>query len=81
MTNGQMAAKRTVAIFSNYAATEKTLCAMYLAAHILRRYRYVAWIVPEDTTQRSKSDAKFLRLQISLSLSPPSPLCHRIVWR
>ena len=49
-----MAAKRTVGIFANYAATEKTLCAMYLAALILRRYRYVVWVVPEDTTERSK---------------------------
>jgi hypothetical protein len=66
-----MAAKRTVAIFANYAATEKTLCAMYLAAHIIRRYRYVVWVVPEDTTQQSKYagfshqwDAEILSLKI-----------------
>lgn len=39
--------KRTVAIFANYDASEKTLCAVYLADQIIKRYRHVVWIVPE----------------------------------
>ena len=43
-----MAVKRTVAIFSNYEATEKTFCAMYLADYTLaRKYRHLLWIVPD----------------------------------
>jgi hypothetical protein len=40
--------KRTVGIFSNYNASEKTFCALYLAEHILCKYRHVIWIVPDD---------------------------------
>lgn len=43
-----MAAKKVVVIFSKYEATEKTLCALYLADHILCRYKYAIWVVPED---------------------------------
>ena len=44
-----MATKRTVAVYSNYDASEKTLCALYLIKHILsQRYHHVLWVVPED---------------------------------
>jgi hypothetical protein len=46
--------KRTVAFFSNYDASEKTFCALYLAEHILKRYRYSIWVVPEDVPPRSR---------------------------
>ena len=46
--------KRIGCIFSDYDATEKTLCAMYLAEHVLTRYRHVIWVVPEDVPPRSR---------------------------
>jgi len=46
--------KRTVGIFANYDASEKTLCALYLAEHITSKYRHVVWIVPNDAPQRSR---------------------------
>ena len=49
-----MVAKRTVGIFADYNASEKTLCALYLATHVVRRYRYVAWIVPKAITPESR---------------------------
>jgi len=61
--------KKTVGIFSKYDATEKTFCALYLAEHILFRYRHVVWIVPDDVPLNSryhgfshKWDAKILSL-------------------
>ena len=38
--------KRTIGIFSNYDASEKTFCALYLAEHVIGRYRHVAWVTP-----------------------------------
>ena len=49
-----MVAKRTVGIFSSYNASEKTFCALYLAEHILWRYKHVVWIVPEGVSTRSR---------------------------
>ena len=49
-----MVAKRTIGIFANYDASEKTLCALYLATYVARRYRYAAWIVPEEVTEESR---------------------------
>ena len=49
-----MVAKRTVGIFASYDASEKTFCALYLAEHILKRYKHVVWIVPDDATAKSR---------------------------
>jgi hypothetical protein len=46
--------KRTVAIFSNYDASEKTLCALYLAEHVIKRYRHAVWVVPEAVRPRNR---------------------------
>jgi hypothetical protein len=46
-----MGAKQTVGIFSDYNATEKTFCALYLAEYLIeQRYRQVVWIVPNDVS-------------------------------
>ncbi len=39
--------KRIVAIYANYNASEQTLCAEFLAAYIVKCYRFVRWFVPE----------------------------------
>jgi len=49
-----MVAKRTVGIYADYNASEKTLCALYLAEHILWRYRHVAWVVPDDVSSKNR---------------------------
>jgi len=38
--------KRIVGIFSNYDASEQTLCAEFLAGYVTRCYRFVKWFVP-----------------------------------
>jgi len=45
--------KRIVGLFANYNASEKTLCAMYLAKHVIHRYRHVVWVVPDDVSSKS----------------------------
>ena len=46
-----MAVKRTIAVFSNYDASEKTLCALYLVKHILhQRYHHAVWVIPETVS-------------------------------
>jgi hypothetical protein len=49
-----MVAKRTVCIFSNYDASEKTLCALYLASYIVKQYRYCVWVAPYKVYRSSK---------------------------
>lgn len=38
--------KRTVGIHADYDASEQTLCAEFLAAYIVKCYRYAKWFVP-----------------------------------
>ena len=45
-------AKRVVIIFSEYNASEKTLCALYFAQHVLQRYRHVVWVSPKAPNPR-----------------------------
>ena len=46
--------KKIVALFAGYNASEKTLCALYLAENILKRYKYIVWVVPDDVRAGSK---------------------------
>jgi len=53
--DGDVVAKRTVCIFSDYNASEKTLCALYMAEHLLWRWRNVIWVVPNAIQHGNRS--------------------------
>jgi hypothetical protein len=50
--------KRTVGIYAKYDTSEQCLCALFLAAHIVTRYRYVTWFV-QNTLKRGDPAAGF----------------------